>query len=68
MTDAMEKVLLGLKETEIIKPTGGPSPLNDEAVKRYFEASHRPIVYGPYSTMRFKKKKEEEQKLTEPTS
>ncbi|MED3759694.1 hypothetical protein P4555_11535 [Peribacillus frigoritolerans] len=68
MTDAMEKVLLGLKGTEIIKPTEGPSPLNDEALSKYFEASHRPIVFAPFSTMGFKKKKEEEQKPTEPTS
>jgi hypothetical protein len=68
MTDAIEKILKGMQGTEVIKPTEGPSPLNDEALSRYFEASHRPIVYGPYSTMRFKKKKEEEQKPSEPAS
>lgn len=68
MSSPIDKVLQGIQETEIIKPTEGPTPLNNEALSKYFEASHRPIVYGPYSAMRFKKKKEEEQKPTEPTS
>ncbi|MCY8938081.1 hypothetical protein [Peribacillus frigoritolerans] len=68
MTDAMEKVLLGLKETEIIKPTEGPSPLNDEALKRYFEGAHKQIVYGPYSINRAKIRNEDTEPKSEPAS
>lgn len=68
MTDAMEKILQGIKETEIIKPTEGPSPLNDEAMKRYFEGAHKQIVYGPYSISSAKVRNEDKEPKSEPTS
>jgi hypothetical protein len=68
MTDAMGKILQGMQETEIIKPTEGPSPLNDEALKRYFEGAHKQIVFGPYSINRAKVRNEDIEPKSEPTS
>jgi hypothetical protein len=60
----LDKTLLGLQQP--IKA----SDLNDEALKRYFDTAKRPILFAPFSTMRFKKKKSEEDELkpNEPTS
>jgi hypothetical protein len=66
MTDAMGKILQGMQETEIIRPTEGPSPLNDEALKRYFEGAHKQIVYGPYSINRTKIRKGNTEQKTDP--
>lgn len=68
MSSPIDKILQGMQETEIIKPTEGPSPLNNEALKRYFEASHKQIVYGPYSINRAKARNEDTEPTTEPTS
>ncbi|TKH08506.1 hypothetical protein FC678_20110 [Peribacillus simplex] len=68
MSNPLYSILQGLKEVEIIKPTEGPSPLNDEAMKQYFKASHKQIVYGPYSINRAKARNEDTEPTTEPTS
>lgn len=68
MTNPMEKILQGMQGTEIIKPTEGPSPLNDEAMKRYFEGANKQIVYGPYSINRAKVRNENTEPKTEPAN
>ncbi|MGE7596514.1 hypothetical protein ACQKMY_25885 [Peribacillus frigoritolerans] len=68
MTDAMEKVLLGLKETEIIKRPP-PSPIDDEKIQRFFDVSKQQIIFPPFGINRARiRDKEEAPKPTEPTS
>ena len=59
-----DKTLLGVQQS--IKAFD----LNDEELKWYFDTASRPIVFAPFSTMRFKKKREPEAGLkpNEPTS
>lgn len=68
MTNPIDKTLQGMQETEIIKPTEGPTPLNNEALKRYFEGAHKQIVFGPYSINRAKARNEDTEPKSEPTS
>lgn len=64
MTNPMEKILQGMKETEIIRGPQ-PFPMDDGEMKNYFDISKQQIIFPPFGINRARIRDKEEPKPTE---